>query len=1288
MKQLLLAAPLLLLIPVACGGPSSTKGESNIDLGRPALESLAYGRLVDVYAYQRIDPTRPDRADELNRRRVLVQADVVIRDDIGNDELYDAQNQVVPTANYMFLPFDINTGHEELLILWDNTGAEATNFATALSNAQVGLRTIPDSFRGQDTSQLSIPVVPRDAALVLNFSSALGLSSDFFVQNRTAVQLLEFNGDPNVISPADAFRAIPFRTIVRANQIILDPTILGGEASGGFLASGMPASLDQRTANVRIALPSRAQAAAGFFVPRDPNPQLNGLDSQGRDSVIRDFRSANAVDTAQGRALIRDLEEPVILGNVQMGITEVSADGVITINKRGADLPVRGRYPFVGGAIDLNTGLVLGPGTVPTSRPLRSGDFLMQTVQVDLPDGSSEPVRIRAEILWNLDVGTRFDPIAQTVEPGFPGLGLAADGSVNGGAVAHVRVGAIRGTDSLGRPVSFVANGLPLGQDCEIRRVYYENVRFQSGGQAISDSLGLGRLRFLRINPEPPAPGTRVDPNASFALEFSEPMDFESVDATRNLVLANAAMTVANYADEVNIAKRLSASVVPVRWSDQSGDGTILQLQPPMGLYHQSANAELYHFHMLLGSNGIKDLAGNPVQVFNDNPAVQVRNWSVPVTLEQTAEDNFIGWHTYPFEAADEDGTTFGSVDLFGQYRLIDGRLFAADAVRFNRTADSQNLPTINRGNRGECQFVNPPANPPFVPNNGAVLYWTPRMVDTVVPPNVPSVYPDFNIQAQPVGLVVEPHQPRGSRMHMRYLEDDFGLSGRGAGDMMIDVEQLYWSPYADNDVAFDILDRYSMALGHADKRPDEFWFLQTVGAPPNEQDQCVLACSSMNSSLSVNFEDNILRGSTMTTVFEDKVYEMNPGDQFRSSQNVKYIAYPRFDETYTWRDSRLVSVDAGGNVIGLGGARNPQPPNPPTSDLTADVDSPWVPSDMPTPPTASGVFVLDEGDFRGDRRRDHDPIAMPLLVDFQVFPDTIANGGLARGVNAFQVAMLGPPSAFSANPPSPGGYYNLVGSGCLEPDPWPLLRVHTTGGLDPVNRNEILVDPANTTVATGGWLKDAGAIVMGSNFGAEAIHRGPPGDGMLNWASADFVRRVSSVTFGFIDTMKPNQHVDAPVPNGFPDFTFDDTNVLGPMRILDFVSLLDPPLSQQPAGTSIVLEMRGVDNMANADVYDPVVDDTVELRGNLLNPNYACEAYRYSVANSGGGFDTPRTVALGLTPYVTPDRLSLIRNELTGLLPRYINFRLVMTNNIDVTPALSPSLRSMGVVFRMQREN
>jgi hypothetical protein len=91
-----------------------------------------------------------------------------------------------------------------------------------------------------------------------------------------------------------------------------------------------------------------------------------------------------------------------------------------------------------------------------------------------------------------------------------------------------------------------------------------------------------------------------------------------------------------------------------------------------------------------------------------------------------------------------------------------------------------------------------------------------------------------------------------------------------------------------------------------------------------------------------------------------------------------------------------------------------------PNDDRTANVDSPWIES-VPTDGFANvadaeffasgfSSYVLDRADFDGNRRRDHDAIAAPLLVDIKIFPDDAANG-IAIGSNAFQVALLGPPS-------------------------------------------------------------------------------------------------------------------------------------------------------------------------------------------------------------------------------------------------------------------------------------
>lgn len=1302
----------LLLIAAACGGSSNNSANSGVVANKPQLLGIDYGRLVDVYAYRRLDASRGDRRDRFNRQTVLIAKDVIVDPNLESQQLFDAGGAEVSSADYQFRPFDINTGHEELLILWDDQ-TESSRFQAALDRAQSNLQELGAAYRGQNPVSRPIPVAPRNAAFRLRFSGKLAIDSSFFQVNPSAVQLLEFRGDPKVVSPVEAFRAVPFRVLPQGDSIILDTTILGRESGGGQFSAGLPPSVDNVVANIRIAIPSRGAVSSAFWVQPDPVPELNGTDSFGRTSVIRDFRSGNLSDGRFGT--LNDSESPMLVANLGMGITAVDqTSAVVTLNKRTHKVPVRGRFPFVDGALDPATGFPLGYVEVPTITPLRSGDFLSQDVDVEV-NGVIEHVHLRTEVLQNLEVGTVRN------DPSFPGAGRASDGTQGENLpIVRIRLAtAIGGYDSLGRPVYFQADATPAGKDATLRALYYQEVRYSDGSSVVTDAAW--RHEFVRIDPQPPAttggnpnpPGTRVTPMSSVSVTFSKPMDLERIDPTVNLVLTDSTITDQDFATLIFRPKPAGLAMVPARLSDLAGDGTSLQLTPQYGHCHFANATETYWLHVLLGSGGVTDLAGNPVAIFGDtrNPTL---SFSVDYSMDPDAPANWIGWYVKRFEDIDEDGTAPGSIDCFGQFRLQGGRLFAADTIRFSRTADAQNLGGISRIDRGECWDPTITAGTPPVavggmapfqqgsPGNGGALYWQPRMFDTIFPPNVPAVFLPPNTP-QSVGRIVEPHQPRGSRMMMRYLEDDFSLSYRQPAEFMLDVEQLYWSEFNDEAVTFDVFDRYTMALSHSDKRPDERWEVvdnAPPATPPNPPVyECRFICASAASGLVQTFAANVLQGTSQQVVFEDKVYQINPNDAFRAPSGVKYIPYPKFDRSYTWRDSRLVTTNAAGEVVGLGGAIDPRAQEP-TNDATTNIDSPWITDQRyPAPSQFPGsIWVMDinsngppnvaqpdglGGDFIGTRTRDHDPIALPLLVDFKIYPDDARNG-IARGSNAFQVAMLGSPSAFVI--PNPGGYYNSVGVGCPARDPWPILRRHSTGGVDPITGQDIYVDPANEQIARGGILKDAG---LGDPI--QGLFQSPSGDSHLHWAQIDLVRKVSSVTFGFIDSVQPNkQNIGAAAAsgwsgvgnaNGFPNF-----DSIPDIRIKDMVARMDPPVSRQPAGTSVVLQFRGAESFENATLYNQLATngDQLRVRGNLLNPNYACEAYRYSTTNSGPARDQARIAATRLTPYVTEDRLSELRSPATGLLPRYINMRLIMTNNIAVTPAVSPSLRSLTIVYRM----
>ena len=318
----------------------------------------------------------------------------------------------------------------------------------------------------------------------------------------------------------------------------------------------------------------------------------------------------------------------------------------------------------------------------------------------------------------------------------------------------------------------------------------------------------------------------------------------------------------------------------------------------------------------------------------------------------------------------------------------------------------------------------------------------------------------------------------------------------------------------------------------------------------------------------------------------------------------------------------------------------------------------------------------------------------MPLLLDFKVYADDPANG-LARGVNQFHIGYIGvcwsgAPGAFGYYPGTngtnsgPQGFLLACGSN------WPVTRVHTSGGLDGLNnqREVFVIDPANEEVASGGWIFDPG---LGDTTNGLVFHPGQ--DDHVQWAKADFVRRVSVVTTGFFDTLQPNKHALTAAdtlwpgtanPGGLPDLATLGATRGVVYRPSDMVAIVDPPLQTAPVGTSMSLELRGVDSFDNSDViYDSTTMDRFDMRGNLLNPNYACEAYRYAMPNSTLTKNLPRVDATGLTPYVQPDDLDTIRAS-DGLLPRFFNMRLVFENDIGPDPVEAPSIRSIGIAYRL----
>jgi hypothetical protein len=332
----------------------------------------------------------------------------------------------------------------------------------------------------------------------------------------------------------------------------------------------------------------------------------------------------------------------------------------------------------------------------------------------------------------------------------------------------------------------------------------------------------------------------------------------------------------------------------------------------------------------------------------------------------------------------------------------------------------------------------------------------------------------------------------------MTYVEDDFGLPYHDATKLLLDVEQMHWAPFNDTDILFDVFDRYTIRMAHSDWRPD-MAFVVANGS-------CIQDCFAGRSGLRPTFNDNLLEGTSFETVVKDKVYEINPNDAFRAPSGTKFVPYPQFQKSFTWRDPRLVTWDMGmDEAKGFGGAHQPAAPTA-LRDTTASVSSPYVPDLIPKGPPddfstlhVGTGWVFDYGDFHGFRQRDHSPIALPMLLDFSVYPEGPSNGGYALGSNQFHIAVVGECNA---------AYYNQTAmcTGVMFPE----TRIHQSGGIDLISGNDIYVNPDTASVATGSTIND---VILGQ----------VPVSGLddhLHWAQADFVRRVSMVTYGFFDTL------------------------------------------------------------------------------------------------------------------------------------------------------------------------
>ena len=1190
----------LLLLLAACHQEPAATAPATV-AGDTELLAVHWGRLCDVYA---TDPATG--APSLWQRDQLIGAEVT--DD--------------PDQRWSFLPSDVETLQPRL---WIASADGTAGFTAALQEVQRRVQLLTPL--RYDQGNTVFDVVPRNAALRLTFSRELGIDDRFFtatdpgasmprVRNQDAVQLLQLRGTASdgkaITSP------LPVRVAVQGNLLVVDPVLLGPEAlvwQSPPNVAGLPASPQQQGANLRLAVALTGPLALRGV--RGRQPALLGTDNRGQPAIVRDFRSGNRGDNTQAQAggFLRDGRPLHLLGDVPMRIEHVAAVDAascdVTLFKDG-----------VAHDVDAGDGLVVA-ATTAGAGPIATEVLRDPLADRDQPGVDHVVVRVRAVpgLLELSPVGTPPNDPAQRAE----------------WLRAHAAAAALRAPFTASR-----------GDD----------IRW-----------------FLPFDPPPPRgqggpvpPGTDVSTFASVLLRFDKPVDLDSARpldtmffATRDLLSLDA---IEQFRSERGLSPALFSEarfrtpyLIGSRVQDVDGTQTLLRLQPLLGFYLDDAMRDAaaqgtpyrYYLHLLAGSLGLRDLAGQPLDLGAGGASLPFV--VLPFTVDArrtngipTQPDNRVVYCVRRFAAVDEDeqpsydrpgewsGATARSEvelpDLFGAHYLQDGRLMARPTARVQAIADDNN------------QLQPPPETLP--------TRWCPQGSSasrTVVPPFT--------------GGIQNPLNPYGARLQVAWREVDLSLSRVDANDMDLDIEAIWWAPFRGQALLFDEFDRTSLYLGHSERRPEPC-------ADP------FLLPAFPESGLGTDFLRNYLHNPNLDGSYLDSAPARHPGyvDQpltvdpqaaVQGRGGNLYMPLPPLQQPYfTWRDQ---TVTEQGGEIGQNAA--------PSDTRLSRAYQPYIPSPWRNGRGDATPLGLAPG-IHGQMNNFHNmklanrsaadaatggllpSIALPLLADFETFCDSpdlpLGNGYIAQGTNGWQVALAMTTAStpnfrsFSGGKP---GY--CVGPGT--PD-WGTAR----GGFD-LNGNRT----PNT------------------------------GDNSFYWVMLDLLKQRTVSTSGFVDLRNPHR---------MPANATDPR--LGPFAAAtpEFAVMLDPQSSQQPAGTSVTVQFRAAGEVdpapwAFAEEVPPQQFARPDADNVPLDPFKACDAHLRKYDDRSGRNGWTHFYQRVVTDYVE-DPNQLFAGSFTDRyaqpgLPftppdiRYVNWRFLMRNAADRTPPVSPSVDTFVLAWRLR---
>lgn len=365
---------------------------------------------------------------------------------------------------------------------------------------------------------------------------------------------------------------------------------------------------------------------------------------------------------------------------------------------------------------------------------------------------------------------------------------------------------------------------------------------------------------FVRINPLPSGypdfPAAGVDPNSTFELRFSEPMDPASVTAFDSLLLTRQEMAPDN-------DPPLATSDFVVGNVTLAPDFQRFTFTPDVDLAHTQGNTEEYYLTLLDGELGATDLAGN--QVAGNFPAI-------PFQIDSGAASVATGGRVSRFSDVDEelevpypadpnDPQDFGTHPEWAGQHLIDLNrqlIYPRPVTRYTAVADRTQT--------------------------------------------VPALMTPFSVGIQ------TPLSNLGSKTQILYRFMDFGWTLTDSNTANVDVTGVAWAP-VNGLVNFDAYSDFEIRMSHCRYAPDELIDPATLW--PQYPNSGLVGVFASNLLDGTNDPQRIVHPRA-------KGYVIQPGSAFTVPGGLtKFVPYPMNEDTpddfsddltYTWRNTALLN--------------------------------------------------------------------------------------------------------------------------------------------------------------------------------------------------------------------------------------------------------------------------------------------------------------------------------------------------------------------------------------------